>query len=110
MCPDLFNIRRNSTARIDGEGDMHFPGLSAKLSGNSPSGIVTKPPKPVSSVSAVPTWGIFRIFWAAFIGGGNFSAVSPGQGLGVQRGGGPTRSLNGFSQGGGDVWYCQEGA
>jgi hypothetical protein len=32
-----------------------------------------------------------------------FSSVAPGQGLGVQRGGGPTKSLNGFSQGGGVV-------
>jgi hypothetical protein len=54
------------------DGDINLHWLGGKFSENIPSGIVTKPPKPVSSVSAVPTWGIFRIFWVAFIERLNF--------------------------------------
>jgi hypothetical protein len=100
-------------ARIVCEGDVNLLRVSPKYSGNMPSGIVTKPPKPVSSVSAVPTWGIFRNF-SLFCGvgglyrGGVFSTVSPGSGLVFQRGRCLTKSLDDSSQGGGDVCYPLE--
>jgi hypothetical protein len=62
-------------ARIVCEGDVNFLWIGPKFSVNMPSAIVTKPPKPVSSVSAVPTWGVIRNFFqfcpgvAAFIEG-----------------------------------------
>jgi hypothetical protein len=63
-------------------------------SADMPSSIVPKPPKPVSSVLTLPTWGIIRNFWADYFSvfgaapyrGGDFCSVSPGFGLGVQRG------------------------
>jgi hypothetical protein len=62
-------------ARIVCEGDVNLLWIGPKYSENMPGGIVTKPPKPVSSVSAVPTWGVIRNFFqfcpgvAAFIEG-----------------------------------------
>jgi hypothetical protein len=69
-------------ARIVCEGDVNLLWIGAKYSVNMPSGIVTKPPKPVSSVSAVRTWGIFRNFSlfcgvGGLYGGGIFLRSAP---------------------------------
>jgi hypothetical protein len=91
--------------------------IGRKYSVNMPSGIVTKPPKPVSSVSAVLAWAfsgfLDRIFlWFAGRGRLYRGAICSGRGhrrcYRAKRGRCPTKSLNDFRQGGGDVWISLE--
>jgi len=49
-------------ARIVCVRDVNILRVGAKFSENMPSAIVTKPPKPVSSVSALPIWGLLGFF------------------------------------------------
>jgi hypothetical protein len=44
------------------ESDVNVLWVGAGKMGNMPSGIVSKPPKPVSSVSALPAWGLSGFF------------------------------------------------
>jgi hypothetical protein len=90
-------------ARIVREGDINLHWLGAKYPVNSPSGIVTKPPKPgfVGFGSTHP--GDIQGFLAGFIQGVISIRSALTVAAGLKGGGGPTRSLNGFSQTGGDV-------
>jgi hypothetical protein len=85
---------------------------------NMPSGIVTKPPKPGFVGFGSTYLGHFQVFLVEFFlcfagRGGLIEGLFVPDGaivvaIGPKRGGGPTKSLNESSQGGGDVWYPLE--
>jgi hypothetical protein len=99
--------------RIVCEGDVNLLGEGPKFPENIPSSIVTKPPKPGFVGFGSTYLGHFQEFFSVLrtrrpYRGGNFSTVSPDRCNRAKRGRCPTKSLNDFSQDGGDGWISLE--